>query len=212
MSESYPLPNTPEAITFDLTEDDGTPITGANDVTLRVRRVSDGFWFDWSDSTFKAGGSVVDLDEAMAEPDATRAPGMYEATWPGGPTGDYDAHVLRAGVRVGRVLLRVGRLPAPGDAMDLVAGAIDFTALDASAVAELQAGMATAAALADVAEGVEIVVAHVHGEQEVDLVGGGRLITHRLDGSVLCTHTLRDGSDNPIALPTGSPAKRGPAT
>lgn len=212
MSESYPRENAPEAITFDLTEDDGTPISGANDVTLRVRRVADGFWWDWSDSVFKAGGAVSQLDEAMTEPDATRAPGMYEATWPGGPTADYEAHVLRAGVRVGRALLRVGRLPAPGDAMDLVEGAVDATALDASAVAELQAGMATAAALADVAESMEHVLGHVHGQQEVDTVDGGRLITHREDGSILCTHTLRDGSGNPIALPAGSPARRGPAT
>lgn len=122
MGTAYPQPSTPEPVSFDLTEDDGTPITGANDVTLRVYRISDAAWWDWSDSTFKAGASVVDLDEAMTEPDATRAPGRYEATWPGGPAADYEAHVLRAGVRKGSALLRVGGLAAPGDAMALTSG------------------------------------------------------------------------------------------
>jgi len=204
MATAYPRPSTPEPITYVHVADDGTPVSGAT-VTVRIRRV-DGLWYDWADGSYGARGEVVQLDQTMAELDE---PGTYEATWPGGAAGRYLALVEADGVLVAAVELHVGGLAAPGDAMTLEVGAVDAGALDASAVAEIQAGMATAAALADVAESMEYVLGHVHGQQEVDTVDGGRLITHREDGSILCTHTLRDGSGNAITLGAGVPARRG---
>jgi len=204
MATAYPRPSTPEPITYVHVADDGTPVSGAT-VTVRIRRV-DGLWYDWADGSYGARGEVVQLDQTMVELDE---PGTYEATWPGGAAGRYLALVEADGVLVAAVELHVGGLAAPGDAMTLEVGAVDAGALDASAVAEIQAGMATAAALADVAESMEYVLGHVHGQQEVDTVDGGRLITHREDGSILCTHTLRDGSGGAITLGAGVPARRG---
>ena len=157
----YPKVSTAVPVDFDLTDPDtGDLITGASDVTLRIQRVADGHWYDWSDDAFKAGGSVVDIDEPMPEVDATRAPGLYSATWPGGAAGTYRALVYRAGDRVSRPLpLYVGGLAAPGDAMDLVADAVDGTALAASAVTELQSGVATAVALAAVQADIDTLLA-----------------------------------------------------
>jgi hypothetical protein len=122
MAAVYPRASTAVILDFDLTDADGALVSGASDVTLRIQRVADGLWYDWSDSTFKAGGSVVTLDQGMPEVDATRAPGLYAATWPGGATGEYRAMVCRAGVRKGRVDVIVEGLAAPGSAMALTTG------------------------------------------------------------------------------------------
>ncbi|XXY23352.1 hypothetical protein WME88_27450 [Sorangium sp. So ce216] len=206
MSSAYPKASTPEPITYTHVDDEGEPISGA-DVVVRVRR-ADGLWFDWSDSAYRARGSVSQLDEPMPEIDE---PGTYEATWPGGEDGErYMAFVEADGVLVARVELVVGGLAAPGDAMTLVAGAVTAAALDASAVAEVQVGLATSTALADVAADAEIARKALDNRQEVDAVGGGRCITYDDDGSTPWrTRTLRDANGNPITLGAGVPARRG---
>ncbi|KYF64481.1 hypothetical protein [Sorangium cellulosum] len=205
---AYPRPSTPEPITYSHAADDGTPISGAT-VTVRIRR-SDGLWYDWADGTYAARGSVAQLDEPMSEIDE---PGTYEATWPGGAAERYQAFVEADGVVVASVELVVGGLAAPGDAMTLAAGAVDEAALDASAVAEVQAGLATAAALAEVASDAEIARKALDNRQEVDAVGGGRCITYDDDGTTPWrTRTLRDGSGNAITLGAGVPARRGAPT
>lgn len=55
----------------------GDELTGKTDIKIRIRRVSDGFYFDWSDDTFKAGGSVSQLLEVLSEVSATLSPGEY---------------------------------------------------------------------------------------------------------------------------------------
>ncbi|WP_434042227.1 MULTISPECIES: hypothetical protein [Sorangium] len=206
---AYPRPSTPEPITYSHTADDGTPISGA-DVVVRIRR-SDGLWYDWADGTYAARGAVAQLDEPMPELDE---PGTYEATWPGGADGvRYLAFVEAEGVVVGRVELVVGGLAAPGDAMTLEAGAVTAAVLDASAVTEVQAGLATAAALAEVASDAEVARKKLHNRQDVDAVGGGRLLTYEDDGETIwSTQTLRDGSGNAITLGAGVPARRGAPT
>ena len=71
----------------------GAALTGLVDVTVRIRRDTDGFWLDWADSTFKAAGWTT-LDGAMTEVDATRAAGVYRRTF---PTAGYpdDSYYLR---------------------------------------------------------------------------------------------------------------------
>lgn len=205
MATAYPRPSTPELITYVHVADDGTPVSGAT-VTVRIRRV-DGLWYDWADGSYGARGDVVQLDQPMAELDE---PGTYEATWPGGAAGRYLALVEADGVLVAAVELHVGGLAAPGDTMTLEVGAVDAGALDASAVAEIQAGLATAAALAVVAADAEIARKHLDNRQEVDTVGGGRVITYDDDGETPWrTRTLRDGSGNAITLGAGVPARRG---
>jgi hypothetical protein len=59
----------------------GVAQTGLVNVTVRVRRDSDGFWLDWFDSVFKAAAWTT-LDGPMAEVDATRAAGVYRVPFP----------------------------------------------------------------------------------------------------------------------------------
>jgi hypothetical protein len=198
MSTAYPRADTPEPITFSYVDDSNEPIIGAS-VVVRVRR-ADGLWYDWADGTYGARGAVAELDEPMPELDE---PGTYEAIWPGGADGRYLAFVEAEGVTVGRAELVVGGLAAPGDAMTLEAGA----------VTAVQAGLATAAALAEVASDAEIARKKLHNRQDVDAVGGGRLLTYEDDGETIwSTQTLRDGSGNAITLGAGVPARRGAPT
>lgn len=46
-------------------------------VTIRICRVSDGGFLDWSDDTFKPVGSVTTLNQPLVEKDAVNAPGIY---------------------------------------------------------------------------------------------------------------------------------------
>lgn len=52
------------------------PLTGKTDILVSIRRVSDGFFYDFNDDTFKAAGWTT-RQQAMTEIDATNAPGEY---------------------------------------------------------------------------------------------------------------------------------------
>jgi len=66
-----------EPVTVKATRNNGQDLTGLTDLFIRVRRFSDGLFFDFSDSTFKA--SPVSINSAaLVEVSATNAPGLYE--------------------------------------------------------------------------------------------------------------------------------------
>lgn len=80
----------------------GTAISGSADLTLRIQRDVDLFFYDFNDNTFKAAGHVT-LDLAMAEPDAVRAPGWYFGNVPDATIllwddGVYTTYINCAGV------------------------------------------------------------------------------------------------------------------
>jgi hypothetical protein len=52
------------------------PLTGLSDALLSVRRVSDGYWLDFDDDTFKAAGWTT-RQQVMSELDAANDPGAY---------------------------------------------------------------------------------------------------------------------------------------
>lgn len=76
-------------LTWQILDNDGLPIVGGAASTLvKIRRLSDGYLFDWDDSTFKNSDWVA-LSSAMSEIDATNIPGWYEksvteTTWEDG--------------------------------------------------------------------------------------------------------------------------------
>jgi hypothetical protein len=55
-----------------------TPLTGKIDIFIKVRRVSDDFFLDWSDNTFKDPGTVTTLRVKLSEVSLTYSPGVYE--------------------------------------------------------------------------------------------------------------------------------------
>lgn len=67
-----------EPITATVLDTNGDPLVGKTDIKVKVRRQSDDQWLDWSDMTFKAGGSVAQLLQALGEVSQTFAPGDYE--------------------------------------------------------------------------------------------------------------------------------------
>ena len=55
----------------------GLPLTGKTDIKIRVRRHNDDLYFDWTDNTFKSGGSVAQMLQALSEVSASLSPGIY---------------------------------------------------------------------------------------------------------------------------------------
>lgn len=55
----------------------GDPLTGATDIFVRMRRDSDGQFFDFDDDTFKASGHV-EQDRLLTEVGASLTPGLYK--------------------------------------------------------------------------------------------------------------------------------------
>lgn len=66
-----------EPIRVFAVDGNSAPLTGLTDLYVRIERDSDGFLFDWGDSTFKASGWTT-LNKLLTELDATNLAGMYE--------------------------------------------------------------------------------------------------------------------------------------
>lgn len=62
-----------EALILDASLD---PLTGKTDILISIRRVSDSFWLDFADNTFKGAGWAIRRQQ-MIEVDAATAPGEY---------------------------------------------------------------------------------------------------------------------------------------
>jgi len=56
------------------------PLTGKTDILVSIWRLSDGFFYDFDDDTFKTSGWTT-RQEAMSEVDATNAAGEYQYDW-----------------------------------------------------------------------------------------------------------------------------------
>jgi hypothetical protein len=120
-------PNTAEPLELLAVDTNGAALTGVTTLVARVRRRSDGFFYDWSDSTFKTAASVTTITGSLSEVSATYAPGLYSVSWPGAAAGGYDAIITQSsGSTVANVPatidLRIGQIAAPGDAMALTSG------------------------------------------------------------------------------------------
>jgi hypothetical protein len=56
----------------------GDLLPGKTNIKIRIRRNSDGYYFDWSDDTFKTAGTVAQMLQQLVEISATFSPGEYE--------------------------------------------------------------------------------------------------------------------------------------
>jgi hypothetical protein len=60
-----------------IVDANGDELTGKSDIKVKIRRLSDGYYFDWSDNTFKSGATVTQLLQALLEVNTTYSPGEY---------------------------------------------------------------------------------------------------------------------------------------
>jgi len=66
-----------EPIVAMVVDSNNTLLTGKTDIKIRIYRASDVYFFDWSDNTFKAFFSIVQLDQVLSEVNPIGAPGEY---------------------------------------------------------------------------------------------------------------------------------------
>jgi len=67
-----------EPIVALIVDANGNELTGKTDIKIKIRRLSDGFYFDWADDTFRSGGAVSQLLQALSEVSGTYSPGEYQ--------------------------------------------------------------------------------------------------------------------------------------
>lgn len=68
-----------EPIEVYVTNRRSEPLTGLTSIYVRIRRVSDGYYLDWNDDTFKNTGWTT-LNQICTQVDATNFPGLYNVT------------------------------------------------------------------------------------------------------------------------------------
>lgn len=79
--ESVRVPNsTTERIYATALNSSGAPITALSNMLLEICRLSDGYYFDFNDSTFKNTGWVA-RTQIMSELSAAYSPGVYYYDW-----------------------------------------------------------------------------------------------------------------------------------
>lgn len=73
---------TGETERIQITALDGSlaPVTGVTDLKLSIQRVSDNYYYDFDDDTFKGSG-WTSREQALTEVSATNSPGDYRYDW-----------------------------------------------------------------------------------------------------------------------------------
>lgn len=167
------------------------PITGgAVGTSYKIRRGTDGYLFDFGDTTFKASGWTA-LTAALAEVDAANLPGVYRATcdtalWQDGEY-QFDATYSAGGVllyAVERVLIQDGVEAVTVGTNNDKTGYILTAAYDAAKAAATQTSVNALGSPMQV--GTVVTVGTVNDKTGYALTAG--------------EHTLISGTDVPAAL------------
>jgi len=161
----------------------GNPLAGLSDVYLRIRRISDGWFLDFADNTFKASGHVQP-EVTMAEVDGTNDPGKYYYAFATAGFPD-DSYQLRASCSSAANFPQVGELKV-GDYVDN---------LDAS-VAAVQNMVADTRRI-------------VKNKLTIDEAGSKLQLWNDTGDAVLYEWPLTDKDGNAIVLQGTGPANRG---
>jgi len=56
----------------------GKPLLDSTTLFVKIRRISDDFYFDWDDNEFKTAGSVGTIRTALDQVSKTYSPGLYQ--------------------------------------------------------------------------------------------------------------------------------------
>jgi hypothetical protein len=67
-----------EPIVVVVVDIDNKPLVGKTDLVIRLRRQSDGKYYDWSDDTFKNGADVILLLQPLTEVSPIYSKGEYQ--------------------------------------------------------------------------------------------------------------------------------------
>lgn len=67
-----------EPIMFLAIDQNRVFLSGKTDIKIRIERLSDRKYFDWSDNTFKDGASVITMLQVLEEVSALYSPGWYK--------------------------------------------------------------------------------------------------------------------------------------
>lgn len=73
----YIKPGDKEPIEIQVFDTAEQLLKGLTNLYVRIRRHNDDLYFDWSDQTFKAPGSVVQMEQVLEEVSPTYSPGIY---------------------------------------------------------------------------------------------------------------------------------------
>jgi hypothetical protein len=83
-----------EPIVVLVTDANGDELTGKTDIKVKMWRRSDGFFYDWSDETFKAAGHVS-LLKTLTEFNFALSPGVYYLNdIPAGHVGGFNTSLV----------------------------------------------------------------------------------------------------------------------
>lgn len=73
----YIKPGAKEPIEIQVFDEAERLLKGLTNLYVRIRRHADDLYFDWSDATFKAPASVVQMEQVLEEISGTYSPGIY---------------------------------------------------------------------------------------------------------------------------------------
>jgi hypothetical protein len=93
-------------------DSNGSSITGLSDVLLSIRRISDGYWLDFDDNTFKNSGWTT-RQQAMTEIDAANDAGKYKYDFDTSGYAD-DTYQMRAESASASNFPQIGELKVGG--------------------------------------------------------------------------------------------------
>ena len=178
-----------EPITVFILDSSGDPLTALTDVYVRLRRLSDGFYYDWATATFKAAGWTT-LNQLLTEVDAVYSPGEYEVTGGLLTTGFSGRYIVSPLQTPGTN----AKLPAPAELE--VGGWVDETYTGSTAA---QAAAADSEIVRKIADNQQVLTAGI---------AANFVVKDDDDIADFRTYNMTDRDGNAIFLPEGAPARR----
>lgn len=174
----------------------GGALTGSSNLRVQIRRIADGFFLDFNDSTFKSSGWTT-RQATLAEIDATNAPGEYRRTNGVDTTGWSSGSYAVTFLEVSTSLVANGPQFATGEIRIVTATPSSLSAripaalvsgrMDAS-VGAVASGAITAAAIADDAITAGKIAADAIGASELAADAANEIADALLDRA-LSGHT-----------------------
>lgn len=85
-----------EPITVLIVDANGDALPGKSDIKIKIRRLSDGLYFDWDDNEFKTPGAITQLLETLDPVSDSYSPGEYHLSTTDHPDGFDTSKIVNA--------------------------------------------------------------------------------------------------------------------